>query len=244
MSRKTTIKTVFLLVLLFNSLAIFVAIALALLLGKPPSIYFQETSLICWVSWIQLLAIAYITHKTYKITQKIALGNFRQKQRFWRLISIGFLFLAVDEVLQIHERTDKLLHYILNLQETAVTDLLDDIIVACYVIVALIFLARNYPIIKQYKKSFVWFIIGFGLTFLMVVLDLLTNNHVILENFINDSERLKVISSWLKTVEDSAKIIAEGMFLVGFYHCWKIAQKFTRLKDRDRLVIKHWDCIK
>ena len=50
--------------------------------------------------------------------------------RVWGLIAGGFVFLAVDEALQIHERLDFVIHKALNIRETALTDRLDDAIIA------------------------------------------------------------------------------------------------------------------
>ncbi len=223
------LKTVLLSIVLLNSLAIIIAIAQSLIFDKTPGYYFRERAFITYISGIQLFIITYIT---YKIRQIIARNSnlSRQNRRFWTIITVGSLFLAIDEMLEIHERLDELFHYLLAREPTLITDLIDDIIVGSYVIFALIILIKNYQYIKLFKSSFFWFKIGFVLSFSMVFLDIITNNTIILDNFIYNSEQLQSVSSWLSVVEESSKLIAEGMFIVGFCHCWHIVHQLSRLK--------------
>lgn len=55
----------------------------------------------------------------------------------WAIIASGFLFLAADEVLRIHENLDQLIHYVFGLKETNLTDRIDDLIVGMYGLVGI-----------------------------------------------------------------------------------------------------------
>ena len=62
----------------------------------------------------------------------------------------------------------------------------------------------------------------------MVLADILSNNTLFVSMVTDDSQLGSQITTGLGIFEETAKIIAEGFFLVGVYHCWqKISQQLT-----------------
>ena len=50
----------------------------------------------------------------------------------WLLMAFGFFFLALDDAIKIHENIEKVVLKHFELAETAVSDRLDDVIIALY----------------------------------------------------------------------------------------------------------------
>ncbi|MEO1005473.1 MAG: hypothetical protein AAFW67_06395 [Cyanobacteria bacterium J06638_38] len=100
----------------------------------------------------------------------------------------------------------------------------DDLIVGGYLVIFLIYVAFQWQIIKGFRQSFIWFKLGFILTAVMVVLDMASNNTLFVSMMTDDVDLASAIQQWLGVIEDSAKIYAEGMFIVGIYKCWQIAK--------------------
>jgi len=178
---------------------------------------FSEGGVMTFVSAIQLLAISRITYKIAQArktakTQSFWLGA----PLIWMLVCIGFAFLAMDEALYIHEQIDELIHHVLDMKETGLTDRIDDIIVGSYGLIGLAVLFAFKNEVKTCIKRFSFFIIGFALLFTMVGLDILTNrNDIFLMYF--DETTADTLMYWLSTAEDGMKLFAEVFFIVGFY---------------------------
>ncbi|MGL6341651.1 MAG: hypothetical protein ACRC80_21215, partial [Waterburya sp.] len=112
-----------------------------------------------------------------------------------------------------------------NFQETNFTDFADDIVVGGYVLLFLAYIARKWQIIQVYKPSFRFFKIGFILTVVMIIFDLVTNNDYFTSLLIKDPDQGRVIRQVLGVLEDILKIFAEGIFIVGIYKCWQLVSK-------------------
>ena len=100
----------------------------------------------------------------------------------------------------------------------------DDLIVGGYLVVFLIYVVSQWQSIKIFHSSFNWFKLGFVLTAVMVVLDMASNNTLFVSMVTDDNALASNLQQWLGVIEDSVKIFAEGMFIVGIYKCWQIAK--------------------
>jgi hypothetical protein len=142
-------------------------------------------------------------------------------------MSCGFLFLALDDLIMIHEKTDKLIHQLLQIKETAISDKIDDIIIICYGIIGIYVLYYYRNEMKQYIYGISYFISGFILLFTMSGFDIITN-----------SKEIAFVSAWyypwLCVAEESLKIFSEGMFAAGFYVCFLIT--FNKLITRPKAI--------
>lgn len=215
-----TIRKTSVLVFSLNILAIVVALIISYQGGRDP---FGERGYITFLSTFQLLAIAWISDKILQTKKELRPISKRSAQLFWRIISIGFIFLAADEFLAIHEATDVFIHSVLDLQETPVTDRIDDVIVGLYGIFGGYIVWRFRDEIKGHKRAIACFKWGFILLFGMVVLDILSNDESILARFFTLS-MADTIQMYLSQLEDSIKIIAEGFFIMAFYMILKAVE--------------------
>ena len=215
-----------LIVLLFlESVIISIAIAKAAIRELSPAHYFGEGRLVTDASCVQLLIASVLAGLTFWTVKRA--HSLSKNSGFWLLVSLGLLFLAFDDAYEIHEHLDLWLHDLLQIQQTDLTDLADDLIVGAYLLIFLGYVAKKWRSLQVFQRSFIFFKTGFALTLVMVVLDLVGNNDYFISLVINNPASIKVIEQWLGAFEDSLKIIAEGMFIVGIYHCWQIARSLS-----------------
>ena len=221
-------KYLLLLILALNSLAIIVAVILG---GDNPRLLFKEHSFITWFSFLQLLTSSFITWRLYigrRTNTKF--WNLSQSYFIWAIISVGFIFLSIDEIALIHENLDKLIHFVLSMEETGITDRIDDVIVGLYGIAGI-------GVLYYYRKEFGYYpyfkiliSIGFIFMFSKVFIDFLHNRNDILPHILNEST-LKLIKPWLEVTEGSCKILGEAFFMAAFYYCYRVSKnKFNLAK--------------
>ena len=109
-------------------------IMVAALFGpNHPGRYMGEEGLITRLSITHLLAIGAIALALAFVRHAAPWRDSPGRSAIvWLFISAGFVFLALDERLELHEQMDFWLHDSLHLEETAVSDRLDDLIVVAY----------------------------------------------------------------------------------------------------------------
>ena len=228
--RVSSIQSSFWIILAFDILAITLAVSRALLRQKSPMRYFEETGIMSFFSGLQLLIIAGLSLRISFIRQQIKtrFKSWKSPQNLWRIMAIGFVFLAADEIFEIHENIDKLIHQGLRITETALTDRIDDLIIVSYSLIGGYILYSFWQEFKRYQPAFCLFIVGFVLKAAMVIFDLYTNNEMILSSWITDPQVHELVYDSLRTVEESLKILAEGAFIAAFCACLNLAKQITR----------------
>ena len=226
-SEDSLAKKVLYKVLFIDSLLVTFAISSAIALGDSPDLHFREEGFLTYVSCLQLLIAAIISFKIFGIIKNSQNPKLSSNKIVWLVITLGLLFLALDDAFEIHEEIDALLHYVLNITQTSITDLADDLIVGSYVLFFLIYVASQWKIIQPFKPSFIFFQAGFVLTVIMIILDLASHNSYVASLMTDDAERVQALKEWFGAWEDAAKIYAEGMFIVGVYRCRQIAKSMN-----------------
>jgi hypothetical protein len=198
------------------------AVVVALIINFYSDVnHFAEEGFITILSVLQLLAISCLSFNVFRARSATRVSSWwNDPSVFWLVISFGFLFLAADELFMIHEHADVLIHKAFNIQETALTDRIDDIIMAVYGLAGIGILITFRDELKIFTASLPFFIWGFGFMFLMIALDVLTNRNDILP-ILFDKNRAVVLHAWISHVEDSLKIFAEAFFLLAFYAIWE-----------------------
>ncbi len=168
------------------------------------------------LSALQLLAISWISFQTFGLRNTTRSGSvWSRPAAIWGVISVGFLFLAVDEYFMVHENIDGLIHYVFNLQETPLTDRIDDILIAIYglVGVGLLFACRRE--LGNFRVAIPFFVSGFVLLFVMVVCDVVTNQNDVLP-FLFGARYGNALYYIVRKAEDPIKLIAIAFFLAAF----------------------------
>ncbi|MDH3599684.1 MAG: hypothetical protein OEU26_08630 [Candidatus Tectomicrobia bacterium] len=173
--------------------------------------FFHEGSVLTWLSFLQLVMVAGFSWQLFKLQQNSSIEfDWKEPGRLWAIIAIGFLFLAFDEMFKIHETLDQLIHLILRIEETKLTDRIDDLIIGIYGLVGLLVLFRYRQELMKQKPILPFLVAGFLFMLLMVACDMLTSQNDIISD---DRVLLKFVLA-----EDSLKLFAEAIFMVGFYH--------------------------
>ncbi len=175
--------------------------------------YFREDRLVTYLSAFQLLAIAVFCWMVFERDATATGPVWRRAGAIWALMAAGFLFLAFDETLMIHERIDFALHRLLDVRETALTDRLDDFLVLLYGVLGGALLWRSRSALVRYRSAKAMVVGGIILFALMVLLDMVTNRR----DLISDVE----LNAWAAVAEDVAKIAAECLFLLAAHRCWR-----------------------
>jgi hypothetical protein len=188
---------------------------------------FKEGAAMTWLSFLLLLGIALVSLGILGARGGVrSLIGQRHSNYIWLVMAAGFVFLGIDEIVELHEGFDKFIHRIFEINETAVTDRLDDAIAAVYAIVGLgvVYLFKN----EFFKPIGVrnWFVLGFIFVLISVSLDIFTNRSDLVRWLFNDLHlsTQKIIFDWLNIEEDVAKLFAEALFLAGFFKIFKASR--------------------
>lgn len=131
-------------------------------------------------------------------------------------MALGFAFLALDEVAQIHEKLDYLAHTLFIGEETAVSDRLDDLIVGVYALVGLWVMHHYLAELLQHRAMRPFLVAGFLLLGLMVAVDALTNREDLAALVFDDRSTRRAVLAVASVCEEGLKLAAEGCFLSGF----------------------------
>lgn len=186
---------------------------------------YQEVGFGTYYSGLQLIAIALCC---FLISTKLAKSPIHEGARdyfIWKLAAIGFLYLFLDEIAQLHEKIDFAIHFLFIENKSDVTDSIDDVIVLIYAIFGGIFLLTNKKTFLkelEYKKTY---ILSFLVVLMMVALDVLTGGNF---DFIFDdwgggnASRLRSMAVFL---EDSLKLWGGALILVAVSGTYALLRK-------------------
>ncbi len=199
-----------------------VFILIGVFIVKSPMQYFgTEASVVTWLSFFQLLTIAYFSWKTYKLRNT-------KSAILWGLIALGFLFLSIDEVARLHENMDSFIHKrMFHMKETALSDRIDDLIIGVYALFGIGTMYFFRDELKKYYKVVPYFVVGFIFIFSMVIVELITNRFDVLPYFIPSHSLAKSLYKLGKIVEESLKLFAEGILIGAFYYCLQLTRQFV-----------------
>jgi hypothetical protein len=139
----------------------------------------------------------------------------------WLLISAGFIFLWLDEAFEFHEGVDRAFHALLRVQQTALTDRIDDIIILVYGMIGAFVLFRYRREILKIDGLTTFLGLGMALLVLQVGIDVLSNGDEYVGWLGLDDTAAARMKTVLHVFEDAAKIAAEAVFLAGFAHAYR-----------------------
>jgi len=203
-------------VLLATTLVIAVAILAGVRAGNPVR-YFEEKTLATFFCALMLLAIAWCCNRMRQQRHVAPERTFwKPETAIWGLMSFGFAYLALDEVAQIHESLDKLVHRVFRIRETSLTDRLDDVIVGLYGVGGMGSLIVYRKELAKHRHVMPFLVTGGILFFLMMGFDYLTNGHEILGRIFKRNLTRGLMDFFL-IAEEALKLYASACFLLAFY---------------------------
>ncbi|EDX87327.1 hypothetical protein S7335_5035 [Synechococcus sp. PCC 7335] len=185
---------------------------------------FKDGGFINIFSGIQLFVVAFYARRVFKIGSVGFRRPWRSPAAIWGIISAGFAFLALDELATIHEGIDKLIHIVFNLQETGLSDRIDDLIVGLYGVAAIALLVIYRQELKRYRFVFPYVLGGFVLLFCMIGIDTLTNRDDILLTFLSATQSDSLLS-WIFILEETCKLVSEVFFVTAAKYCEQIGRR-------------------
>lgn len=116
------------------------------------------------------------------------------------------------------------IHSFFNLDETAVTDSIDDALVGLYAILAIVATVVWRRELLASRRTQVFFVVAFAVILVMVALDILTNRESTLDA-VFESNTASSLHTALSTAEDSAKIFAEALIALGLLAAFRHARR-------------------
>ncbi|BCJ90490.1 hypothetical protein IZ6_12250 [Terrihabitans soli] len=197
-----------------SSLAAINALVFTLSVSIPddPHPFLDEWGPVSILSGFQLLVCGILALEIYKL----------RPAWIWRLIGWGFFFLCADEMLQLHESSDRLIHWILGVQQTRITNHLDDVIVGLYGLAGLAALFAGRAEIVFFRRQWWLFALGFTGFAVMVAFDLMGGDLGALWSYLDVSAHQGKV--WAEVVEEGFKL-AGGFFCVtALRKCWDMLQ--------------------
>ena len=217
-------KKLLLIALFFDFFVIAAVILRAILLEKGPYRYFDEGSLINWLSGVKLLILAGINWKIYRLRTSIK-EKYKSAKNclIWQFFAMGFVFCALDELIQIHENIDKFIHWFFQIQETILTDSIDDLIVLSYGIIGLLVIYYFRQEFYFYRDAFTYFKIALVLACCSIGLDFLTQGQE--ADILTETQEMQ--REWLRSIEEIFKLFAEAFLITSFYKCLRIAKRIN-----------------
>jgi hypothetical protein len=231
-------------ILLVDTLVIGLTMVWAVIRQKSPMRYFDETGIISWFSCIQLLVLSGLSVWIWRLRRPVTIGSDRpyltqssapkinSTPKIWKWIAAGFFYLALDEVVQIHEGIDYGIHELFNLTETRLTDSIDDVILMLYGMVAGYLVYRFRAEFTHYRAVNGLIVGAIMCGLLTIGLDVYTNVDAdgeieIFAGFVPELSDRKILLDWVKAIEDAFKIWMEGFLIAAGIACVQIARSLT-----------------
>jgi hypothetical protein len=208
-----------------------VAYAISRGLGKTgnPGRYFGEGRFTTIVSCAQLLLVALFGWLTFLARRRLANGRgIFSGPVLWAFIAAGFVFLAADDAFKIHERLDLIIHEIFHLQETSLTDRLDDGLIALYGVIGCGVLWSYRRELFAFKEILPLLVAGFACLAASVLCDVISNDESGLQWFFQGAPVPKQLNGWFSAGDGAFTLIGEGFFVAAFYLAFRKARSSAR----------------
>lgn len=175
------------------------------------------------ISCLQLLAVAVFCVLIFRERDRTLRGTSGRLAGFvWIAIAAGFVFLTLDESLQIHEKLDKWILRAFSLENNQITDRLDDALIGVYGVAGLfvMWLCRR-EMLQFRSPMFKPLVFGFIALVLSVLSDTISNGDEFLLAMTGDLATARKLNGWFSVFDGVFTFIAEGFFVAAFYEGWR-----------------------
>lgn len=197
------------------AVAIVLSAGLELTFGIYKRMPFDENGVITLLSVCQLLVVAFISFAVWKQRNGPGPVRWKDKTLIWLIMGVGFLFLALDEKVLIHEGLDRSFHKLAHMKETGWTSRLDDLLVGVYGVIGMATLWFYSKEMLRFRRCLLFLGAGFAALFLSVVADA-SSSRPDFFNWLVGEPAAPLFREIAETVEEGCKVLAEALFLTGF----------------------------
>ena len=176
---------------------------------------FDENGVITLLSVCQLMVIAFISFAVWK--QRNGPGPIRWKDKtlIWLIMGVGFVFLALDEKVLIHEGLDRSFHKVMHMHETGWTSRLDDFLVGVYGIIGMATLWFYSKEMLRFRRCIQLLGAGFVVLFISVIADA-SSSRLDFFTWLAGAQSAPLLQEIGEIIEEGCKVLAEALFLTGF----------------------------
>ena len=185
------------------------------------NLMFRERYPITLLSFVLILVIALLCREIYRV-RKGSQFSWQNPATLWLLLSIGFFYLALDELLQLHENIDRAIHKMLGWSETALTDRIDDFILFVYACIGGMVVFHYRSEFKKFGPAWSYLVLAFVTAVVTIVFDAMTNGGVFVPGLFSDANHGALAQELLGFLEEYGKLAAQVFFIGAFYICWRI----------------------
>lgn len=189
-----------------------VVFTLSVAIPNDPRPFLDEWAPVSLLSGFQLFACGLLALEIHK----------SRPAWLWKLIGWGFLFLCADEMLQIHESTDRVIHWLFGIHETRFTDHLDDVIVGIYGLAGLAALIAGRQEMVFFWRHWWIFLAGFVCLSASVVFDFSLTDLSFAQPYFDLSR--PGVEQWLEVAEEGFKLTGGFFFVAALKKCWQQLQ--------------------
>jgi hypothetical protein len=203
------------------------AIVHGLIHSGNPSRYFGEGRYTTAVSCFQLLLTAFFSFSIFRTRKAAADSKWMAGYWVWLIMGGGFVFLAADDALQIHERIGHAINKLLPFTGTPFAGRADDAVIGIYGLIGLFVLWLFRREILEFRVILRFLGIGFVFMFLSVICDSLGHHDDIFLKLTGEIRSAKRLQAWADVGDGGFTLLAEGMFAAGFYCGWRQAKAGT-----------------
>ncbi len=192
-----------------------VGVAMELGFGMYKRKPFDENGVATITSFAQLLASSFTAFAIWCKRRKPGRFHLTDMATIWLLIAIGFLYLATDEEILLHEGIGRDIKRLLHLATNAWSVRLDDMLIGVYGLIGLGALWAYRAELKLFRACDVLLAVGFFWLAVSVAADMASHRPDFFV-WLLGPERGMVAYDLGEDADEIAKLIAEVFFLSGF----------------------------
>lgn len=204
------------------------ATAISMAGGHSPNHLFREGAFFTDVSVVLLLACgvicALLLHE--RVLKRRTSPDRGPAYLVWALVALGFVYLAADECFELHENVlEPLVVRWAGLKENALTDRIDDLIVASYGVVCIAGMVLCWREFFIFRSAWKQVALAFALGAASAALDVLTNDDSIFREMGLSQRTTRTTMRWLEAGEDTCKLMAEACMLAALGFALSLAHR-------------------
>lgn len=245
LARVSLSKTILERILAINAIAIIGTIAISAPFQATVQ-QFQSGGAITYFSIVQLLILSYLAYQVLRERTVTITYRWRSPIAIWAAISMGGVFLALNDGLLMHAWLDQAVHTVRQLEDTAASEIstaglrdrIGALTIGGYGIVAIGLLAGYRRELRRCHYVFPYAVFGFVLLFVRIgVNTLIAHDDVVFGIF--SREIAASLTGGFIILSGSLKLFIQAFFVTAICLCGRQAQQITttNLKYRDHAFV-------